>query len=58
MEALFQYGAVGIVCAAAIWDISYLQKQTFRVIERNTQVISELQKIIEHCKHQQQDDGK
>ena len=54
-KELFQYGALGIVCAAAIWDISYLQKQTFRVIDNNTKALAEIQKVVEHC---QKKDGR
>lgn len=49
MEALFQYGALGVVCAAAIWDISYLQKRMFTVVENNTKALAELKAVVQNC---------
>lgn len=56
-KEFLQYGALGLVCAAAIWDISYLQKQTFRVIENNTKALAELQKVVESCQRKQERDN-
>lgn len=46
LSKLSDLGTIGIVAALAIWQIFYLTKRIFTVIENNTKAITELTVII------------
>jgi hypothetical protein len=60
MESIFtnlsDYGIVGAVLALLFYQVFYLQRKVFSIIENNTKAMGELKSMIEKC--QLQHDGR
>ena len=46
MDKLADYGALGIIVLWFIYEVAYLQRKLFSVIENNTKALNEMTVII------------
>lgn len=59
MDRLSDYGALGIIAAFLIYEVTYLQKKIFSVIENNTAALNKFASIVEKyfsCKEDKKND--
>lgn len=48
-KTLVDYGALGLLSAVLLWELAYLQKKMFTILENNTKALTDLKSIIEKC---------
>jgi len=48
INSLYQYGALGVIAGALLWNTLRIQGKLFKVIEDNTQALTKLTVLIDN----------